>query len=127
MVVIVGNNEIATIPNGKISAVVNYTRDCYELFVEMNVSLEEDTANAGRVMLETAKEYAAAHDFIVSEPAFAGAVEINSLYQRLRVCVKLRPLEQWRAERELRAAFLAAFKKNGIRLPKTSEAAVIKE
>lgn len=121
------NNEIVTIPNGKIGAVVNYTRDCYELFSDMDVSIEEDTAKAGRIMLETAKRYAKEHDFIVSEPTFAGAVEMNSMYQRLRICIKLKPLDQWRAERDLRAEYLREFKKNGIKLPSVSQAAVIKE
>ena len=106
---------------------MNYTRDCYELFSDMDVSIEEDTAKAARIMLETAKRYAKEHDFIVSEPTFAGAVEMNSIYQRLRICIKLKPLEQWRAERELRAEYLSEFKKNGIKLPSVSQAAVIKE
>ena len=121
------NNEIVTIPNGKISTVINYTRDNYQLFVDMYVSLETDTSAAGKVMLDTAKTYADKHEFITSDPAFLGAVDINAAYQKLRLSIMLKPLEQWRAERELKAVILKAFKENGIKTPISSGSIVIKE
>lgn len=121
------NNEILTIPNGKISTVINYTRDNYQLFVDMSVSSEEETAYVGSIMLKVAKDYAEGKNFITGEPAFLGAVDINSAAQKLRISIMLKPLDQWRAERELKAAFLKSFKENGIALPPAKESIIVKE
>ena len=121
------NNEILTIPNGKITTVINYTRDNYQLFVDMSVSSEEDTAHVGQIMLKTAKQYAEGKEFITGEPSFLGAVDMNSAAQKLRISIMLKPLDQWRAERELRAAFLKSFKENGIKLPPSKESILVKE
>lgn len=121
------NNEIVTIPNGKITTVVNYTRDNYQLFVDAYISTNEDTAHAGKIMLDTAKKYASQHDFIITEPSFLGAVDINSSHQKLRIVLMLKPLQQWKANRELKADILKAFKENNIKLPCASESILIKE
>ena len=121
------NNEIATIPNGKISTVINYTRDSYLLFVDFRVSSEEDTQKAGKIMLNTLKAYSKENEFCEGEPAFLGAIDICASSQLLRASTPVNPKMQWQASRELNALLLKAFKENGIKLPEGKETIVVKD
>ena len=120
------NNEIATIPNGLIDTVVNYTRDNYTLFFDVDIAYETDIGEAQRIMLEVGKQYAETSKNVVSGPMPVGAVAITPKRVTLRMSFSVAPLSQWQVERELNAAVAQAFKEHNISQPDFSNFVEVK-
>lgn len=120
------NNEIATIPNGHIEVVVNYTRDNYTLFYNVDVAYDGDISEAQRIMLDVGKEYAKSSKHVVTGPVPVGVVAITPKRATLRMNFSVAPLSQWEVERELNGAIAKAFKKNGVQQPDFSSFVEVK-
>ena len=119
------NNEIATIPNGLIDIVVNYTRDNYLLFYQIAVAYGEDIAKAQNVLLATATEYAQSSKEVVNGPIPVGVVTVEPTRVTLRVNFYVKPLSQWQVERDMNLAVSQAFKENGIAVPDYDSCVII--
>ena len=109
------NNEIVTIPNGLIDAVVNYTRDNYNLYFDIYIAYDQDISVAQRIMMDAAARYAAQKDACQSGPIPMGVVSVEPNRVLLRLSVYVKPLAQWEVSRELNRAVSESFK--GIRVP----------
>lgn len=110
-------NEIAALPNGSIDVVVNYTRDSYLLFFDVWIDYAQDEAAARAVFEQTLTGYAAAHDYVLEAPDYLGVAALTPAGQKLRAQLRVVPVKQWQAERELNALVAGAFKQAGIRTP----------
>lgn len=111
------NNEFATIPNGMITVVINYTRDSYLLFYDAQISREQDPAAAIQVMLEAGSTFAEQDESVVSGPIPIGVSAVLPDRITLRMNFYVKPLDQWRISRALNKIVLDAFRENGIIVP----------
>lgn len=112
--------ELNVIPNGSIITMTNFSRGDYTAVVNMDIAYEADVDRALELMLEEAKKYAAAHDFVVSEPTVSGIIAMKATGVTLRTSMKVKQLKHWETERALAAAIKQRFEEEGIELAHTS-------
>jgi len=111
--------EVSIVPNGSIGVLTNYSRTDSLAIAEIPVSQEADTALALSLMKEeAARYYGELGDIATAEPEVVGAVQLAGGEMVLRVVQRVKPLEHWGVERELRKRIVSRFVKEGIALPK---------
>lgn len=111
------SGEIATIPNGSIDKVINYSRGELLAVVDIGVSYNTDIEKASQVMQSAGLEYMAAHDNILEEPHVLGIIELEDSSIVLRMIMRVKPLTHWETERALRRMIIEEFSKNQIEIP----------
>lgn len=111
--------EVSIIPNGSIGVLTNYSRTDSLAIAEIPVSPEADLPFALSLMKEEAVRYhGELGEIAAAEPDVVGAVKLAGGELVLRVVQRVKPLEHWGVERELRKRILSRFIKEGIPLPK---------
>lgn len=119
------NNEIATVPNGQIDTVINYTRDNYLLYFDVEISYAEDATRAFELMQQVGVQYAEGNANVISGPIPMGITKLSPGKVRLRINFYVKPLSQWAVSRELNAKIIEAFKTNQIEVPDYQNCVVI--
>lgn len=109
--------ELATIPNGSITRLVNHSRGDSLALIDMPVSFETDIENASAIMQAAGLDYMARHDNILEEPHVLGIIEFGESQIMLRMIVRVKPLTHWETERALRQAIKEAFDAQGVSIP----------
>ena len=111
--------EVSIIPNGSIGVLTNYSRTDSLAVVELPVSPEADIPFALSLMKEEAERYhGELGETAAAAPEVVGAVKLQGGETVLRVVQRVKPLEHWGVERELRKRILGRFVKESIPLPK---------
>jgi moderate conductance mechanosensitive channel len=112
------DGSLTMIPNGNISAVVNYSKGWSRVVLDVEVDYKEDVDRAMRVMLETAKrmrEERAAD--IIEEPLMLGVDTLGATGITLRLLAKTTANKHLDVGRELRRRVKFAFDQEGIKTP----------
>jgi small conductance mechanosensitive channel len=112
------SGELWVIPNGEIRAFGNFNRQWMRAVVPVGVAYEQDAGKAMRIMETVGKQWAEERrDIVLEEPEVQGIMSFDDSSISLRLVIKVRPLQQWGAERELRYRLKEAFDHQGIEIP----------
>ena len=111
------SGEIATIPNGNITKVINYSKGDLLAVIDIGVSYETDIEKASQIMQTMGLEYMASHDNILEEPHVLGIIELEESSIVLRMIMRVKPLTQWETERALRRMIIEEFVKSHVEIP----------
>lgn len=109
--------ELHTVPNGIIDLVTNYSRGAIRVLFEVEVAYEEDTQAAIVKTQEVLDQFAAGSQVVVEGPQVLGVSQLGSSGVSLMVWAKVKPMEQWAVERELKLRIKQAFDQAGIEIP----------
>jgi small conductance mechanosensitive channel len=112
------DGRLIIIPNGKISEVMNSTKDFALALVEVGVSYQSDVRKVLEILEECAADTAAAMPgVIVEEAKVQGILAFRDSDVLMRVTAKTLPGEQWAVERAMRIIIKEKFDASGIEIP----------
>ena len=111
------SGETATIPNGNITKIINYSRGDHLAIVDMPVSFETDIEKASTIMQSVGLHYKENNDNVLEEPHVLGIIEFGESEIVLRMIMRVKPLTHWATERALRQAIKEAFDAQGVSIP----------
>jgi small-conductance mechanosensitive channel len=97
--------------NGEIVRVGNQSQQFAQVVVDVGIPGDQDVAGAGALLAAAAAEFeadAAWQTALLGAPEVLGVEAMTLTETTWRVVVRVRPLEQWRVARELRARLHAA-------------------
>lgn len=108
------------IPNGELTSVGNRSQLWARAVLDIEVSYQTDLEQAGRILLDVAKELwreQRPDATIIAEPEFWGVERFGADGVTLRLVVRTEPTEQWQTARELRSRVKTALDEAGIEIP----------
>ncbi|WP_263818598.1 mechanosensitive ion channel family protein [Salinibacter sp.] len=113
------DGELVMIPAGEVRTFGNKSVQWARAIVPVGLSYEQDVDAILPVMERVANEWVAAHAEIVLDetPQVQGLMDFGDSSVTARVVVRVKPGEQYAAERELRQRLKRAFDAKGIRIP----------
>jgi small-conductance mechanosensitive channel len=113
------NGELLMVPAGDLRTFGNRSIDFVRAIVPVGLSYDQDVNRIMAVMQQVADAYANDHrDILLDEEPIVQAITMFSESSvDARIVVKLRPGEQFEAERELRRRVKEAFDEQGITIP----------
>jgi len=110
--------ELHIIPNGNITIVTNKTRGPQRALVDVGVAYEEDVEKVNQVLEKVCQQIKEKYGELIFEgPKVLGIVNFGPQEMVFRVVAKVKPMEQWTIEWELRKAIKEAFNAEGIEIP----------
>ena len=112
------DGSLATIPNGSVGAVINYSKGWSRVVLDIDIDYKEDVDRAMGVMLETAKQVREERPAdIIEEPKMLGVDKLGATSVTLRLLAKTATGKQPDVGRELRRRVKLAFDQEGINTP----------
>lgn len=106
------------VPNGELRQFGNFNRGWTRALVEVGIAYEADVRRAMAAVLETAAAWAAENaDKVLEPPEVQALMGLGPSEVSLRLVIKLRAMEHWVAERELRLRLKEAFDRAGVEIP----------
>jgi len=105
------------IPNGTIELVTNYSRAPMRVLFEVEIAYEEDTARVIEFVQGILDRFAAESDVVTEGPRVLGVSQLGASGVALMVWAKVKPMEQWAVERELKLRIKRAFDEAGVEIP----------
>ncbi|MEO0085986.1 MAG: mechanosensitive ion channel family protein [candidate division WOR-3 bacterium] len=112
------NGALYVIPNGELTRFGNMNRGFMRAIVTVDLAYEQDAVKgleiAGRAAEAWHRERA---DIVLEPPSVQGIVNFGESGITVRVVVKVKPMQQWQAERELRLRLKQEFDAAGIEIP----------
>lgn len=112
------SGELRVIPNGEVSNFGNFNKGYMKAIVEVGVAYEQDVERGMKTLEEIANKWAKENKDIVLEPPIVqGIISLSSSDITLRILVKVKPMTNWKTERELNRKIKDTFDKKGIEIP----------
>jgi len=112
------NGQLWVIPNGKLEKFANYSREYMRAIVKVGVAYEQDVRKAMRLLKEVGQTWYRDHqDVALDEPKITGIITFDESSCIIRIACKVKPLKQWRAQRQIRLLIKDAFEREGIEIP----------
>ncbi len=113
------DGELVMIPAGEVRTFGNKSVQWARAIVPVGLSYEQDVDAILPVMERVANEWVAAHEEIVLDetPQVQGLMDFGDSSVTARVVVRVKPGEQYAAERELRQRLKRAFDEKGVEIP----------
>ncbi|MPM44913.1 Small-conductance mechanosensitive channel [bioreactor metagenome] len=106
------------IPNGSITNVINYSSEFSMAMVTIPTPYEADTLRLINLTEQVIKLYAQDNaDVFLEQPQVQGISNLNTSSVDLLITAKVKPLTQWKTERELRLRIKECFDQNNISIP----------
>ena len=106
------------IPNGSIANVINYTNDYNTAVITIPTPYDGNTQEIIKIIQEELDNYQSEHlDIFVEKPSVMGIGNFNSSSVDLTVIAKVKALNHWQVERDLRLAIKERFDKEKIDIP----------
>ena len=105
------------IPNGTIERVTNYSRGSMRVLFEVDIAYEENTTRVIGFVQEVLDRFRAESEIVTDGPKVLGVSKLGDSGVSLLVWAKVKPMEQWATERELRLRIKEAFDRAGIEIP----------
>jgi len=109
--------QLHIVPNGKIELVTNFSRGAMRVLFEVEVAYEENTAAVIAKVQEVLDAFAAESEVVVEGPTVLGVSQLGASGVSIMVWAKVKPMEQWAVERELKLRIKQAFDQAGIEIP----------
>ncbi|RME50500.1 MAG: mechanosensitive ion channel family protein, partial [Deltaproteobacteria bacterium] len=112
------NGKLHVIPNGEISRLGNFNREWMRAIVEVSVAYEADIDKAFLALQEIGEAFCATHpDIVLDPPKVQGPIALGPSEVILRLVIKVKAMEHWEAERQLRRRIKQVFDQRGIEIP----------
>jgi moderate conductance mechanosensitive channel len=112
------DGTLHVIPNGELTRFGNANRKFMRAVVTVDLSYEQDAAKGMARAKEVIDAWSKEHeDVILEPPAVHGLLNLGESGVRIRVAVKVKPMQHWTAEQELRLRLKQAFATDGIEIP----------
>lgn len=112
------SGRLWTIPNGDIRTMGNFNREWVRAVVEVGVAYEQEVEKAMQALQYVADKWAESNKKIILEsPSVQGINTLGDSSVVLRIVIKLQPLKQWTAERELKRMIKDYFDQMGVEIP----------
>jgi len=112
------NGTLNVVPNGELTTIGNWNRDWMRAIVTVDLAYEQDAergmALAGQV---AEKWFDDNQDTALEPPEVQGILSFGESGVTVRVLAKVRPLQHWKAERDLRTRLKKAFDLEGVEIP----------
>lgn len=112
------NGALHVIPNGELTRFGNFNRGFMRAIVTVDLAYEQDARKgleiAGRAVDAWQRERG---EIVLEPPSVQGIVSFGESGMTIRVVCKVRPLEHWQAERELRLRLKQEFDAAGVEIP----------
>ncbi len=106
------------IPNGTIANVINYTNEFNTAVIVVPTPYEADTKKMIALIQEVLDDYyKESSELFVEAPRVTGLSNFNTSSVDLTVVGRVKALNQWQVEREMRLLIKERFDKEGIRIP----------
>lgn len=109
--------ETVIIPNGNIQKVINHSISNGQAIVDVSVAYEADLEKAIDTLEQIAKDAFDKYDDILTVPVVLGVQELGASEVVVRMTAEVKPLQQWRIQRELRKIIKLTFDQEGIEIP----------
>ncbi|MEO0068693.1 MAG: mechanosensitive ion channel family protein [candidate division WOR-3 bacterium] len=107
-----------TIPNGELTSFGNRSREFMRAIVTFDVAYEQNPERAMAVAQEVALLWYEENKARCLEPPLVqGLINFGDSGMGVRIVCKVKPMEQWQAERELRMRLKRAFDQAGVEIP----------
>ncbi len=120
------DGSVATIPNGSIGTVANYSKDWSRAVLDVEVDGSEDVDRAMELMLDAAKQMREEKPLeIIEEPKMLGVDRVSSGAVTIRLLVKTAANQHADVARELRRRIKQAFEQRGIKTPTSQQQLVL--
>ncbi len=112
------SGELWTIPNGQLQVFGNLNRDFMRAIVDIGIAYEGDINRALGVLQRVGETWVAEYpEIALGPPEVQGIQQFRETEVTLRLALKVKPLEQWAAERELRKRIKLAFDREADTVP----------
>lgn len=114
------DGNVHFVPNGQIDTVTNMTRGFSYAVIDVSVAYRENLDEVFSVIRETATAFRADEafkDIVMEELELAGVEEWEDSAVKIRMRIKVAPIQQWTVRRELLRRMKRAFDANGIEIP----------
>ncbi len=112
------NGQLWVVPNGKLDRFANYSREYMRAIVRVGVAYEQDVRKAMRVLKAVGEQWFQDHqDIALDTPKVTGIITFDESRCIIRIACKVKPLKQWRAQRQMRLLIKDAFEREGIEIP----------
>jgi small conductance mechanosensitive channel len=112
------DGTLHVIPNGELTRFGNANRKFMRAVVTVDLAYEQDAAKGMATAKEVVDAWCAEHaDVVVEPPLVQGLLSLGENGVRIRIVVKVKPMQHWQAEQELRLRLKQAFGETGIEIP----------
>jgi moderate conductance mechanosensitive channel len=112
------SGKLWSIPNGDIRSLGNLNRDWSRAVVEVGLAYEQPVAKGMGVLQEIADKWAADNvDICLEKPEVQAVLALGDSSVNIRVIAKVKPMQHWAAERELRRRIKDTFDEQGVEIP----------
>ncbi|HDR03636.1 MAG TPA: mechanosensitive ion channel family protein [Candidatus Marinimicrobia bacterium] len=107
-----------SIPNGDIRSLGNFNRGWSRAVVEVGVAYEQPVALGIDNLKEIAEKWADENpDIWLEKPEVQAILALGDSAVSLRIVVKVKPMQHWATERELRRRIKDTFDEKGVEIP----------
>jgi small conductance mechanosensitive channel len=112
------SGELRVIPYGEVASFGNFNKGYMRAIVKVGVAYEQDVERGMKTLEGIANKWAEENkDVVLEAPIVQGVLSLSSSEVTLRVSIKVKPMTQWGAERELKRRIKDTFDKKGIEIP----------
>lgn len=112
------DGTLHVIPNGELTRFGNANRKFMRAVVKVDLSYEQDAAKGMARAKEVIDAWSKEHEDIILEPPVVhGLLDLGASGVTIRISVKVKPLQHWTAEQDLRLRLQQAFAADGIEIP----------
>ncbi len=118
------DNSLASIPNGEITTVYNYSRDNYQITMSLELELEADSDLIGRIIEKEANAYIEENGIVPGNVNYLGVNNYTPVAQVHMLLVTVEPSKRYRVAREMRQRIVTELRNNGIVFPKSEQVVV---
>lgn len=106
------------IPNGDLAQFGNYNREWMRAVVVVPMAHESKIQRAMELMLDAGKAWAEQNpDLVLEEPEVHALLGMDASSVSARLVIKVKPMKQWAAERDLRVLIKERFDREGVEMP----------
>ncbi len=112
------NGRLWTYPNGEVRSFGNLNRGWGRAIAEVGMAYEQPIEKGMSVLRAVAEAWAGEFkEMVIEPPEVQGVIGLNDSSVGLRIVVKVKPMQQAAAERELLRRIKDAFDENGLEIP----------
>lgn len=112
------NGTLFVVPNGELARFGNMNRSFMKAIVTIDLAYEQDASRGLEIAGRAAEAwYREQQDVALEPPVVQGIVNLGESGMTIRIVGKVRPLQHWQAERDLRFALKREFDAAGVEIP----------
>lgn len=112
------DGTLNVVPNGEFTVIGNWNRDWMRAIVAVDLAYEQDTERGMAVARQVADQWFSENqDVALEPPEVQGILAFGESGVTVRILAKVRPLEHWKTERDLRARLKKVFDQAGVEIP----------